>query len=326
MRKHMTDRHDDHDARALEEDLVADQALEDDEETTPPKIGVLVKQYLPDILALAETDGALRERLRDAAWCKKEVGLSHPFMRSSDDVDSPKLHSLYWVTSYRVAGVEMRVTNDWYVRQAPKFVALLESLRLMRPDAASALAEQYDALIDSGSTGASGPATTSEPGTLPAYAIGITQNAVVRRILGKLEPSPNAWADTLDHFDHSCAYCGATGVSLSRDHIVPINKDSLGLHHIGNLAPACGDCNASKGKKDLAPWMRAVFPATADERIGVITAFQRSRGYVPITERAVDADAVRAILEQARLDVATVAEQAIASIQELLASESGEQR
>lgn len=326
MRKHMTDRHDDHDARALEEDLAADQALEDDEETMPPKIGVLVKQYLPEILALAETDAALRERLRDAAWCKEELGLAFPFMKSADDLTSGEGHQRYWSGVSRVAGVDMRVTNHWFVKNAPAFVALLESLRLMRPDAARALAEQYDALLGSGSTGASGPATTTEPGSLPAYAMGITQNAVVRRILAKLESSPNAWADTLAHFDHACAYCGATGVSFSRDHIVPINRDSLGLHHIGNLAPACSDCNASKGKKDLEPWLREVFPATAEERIGVIVAFQRSRGYVPITERAIDVDAVRAVLEQARLDVAAVAEEAIGRIQELLASESKEQQ
>jgi hypothetical protein len=57
----------------------------------------------------------------------------------------------------------------------------------------------------------------------------------------------------LDFFDFSCCYCGAqiSAQSMCEDHLVPMNKDSLGLHAWGNIVPACKDCNA---KKHYGPW------------------------------------------------------------------------
>ena len=48
-----------------------------------------------------------------------------------------------------------------------------------------------------------------------------------------------------------CVYCGATG-KMTLDHVVPINRG--GAHSIGNLVPACGPCNFSKGQKLLIEW------------------------------------------------------------------------
>lgn len=54
-------------------------------------------------------------------------------------------------------------------------------------------------------------------------------------------------------FDHHCAYCGAAG-DLHIEHVVPISKG--GPHAIGNIIPACKDCNFSKTNQDAESWYR----------------------------------------------------------------------
>lgn len=58
------------------------------------------------------------------------------------------------------------------------------------------------------------------------------------------------WVD----FDHTCAYCGASG-DLQIEHVVPISK--AGEHHLGNIVPACQSCNFSKGKADALTWYQS---------------------------------------------------------------------
>jgi hypothetical protein len=48
-------------------------------------------------------------------------------------------------------------------------------------------------------------------------------------------------------FDNRCAYCeGKLKDDFDVDHLVPMNRVSLGLHMYGNLVPACKPCNGSK--------------------------------------------------------------------------------
>ena len=53
--------------------------------------------------------------------------------------------------------------------------------------------------------------------------------------------------------DFTCRYCGARGVRLECDHVVPVLKG--GGEDDANLVTACGPCNRSKGAKDLSQWM-----------------------------------------------------------------------
>ena len=48
-----------------------------------------------------------------------------------------------------------------------------------------------------------------------------------------------------------CYYC-KVDEKMTLDHVVPIDRG--GSHSIGNLVPACGNCNFSKGKKLLMEW------------------------------------------------------------------------
>lgn len=52
--------------------------------------------------------------------------------------------------------------------------------------------------------------------------------------------------------NYTCAYCGARGVSLECDHVVPLSKG--GPTTEDNLVTACKPCNRSKGAKEMQEW------------------------------------------------------------------------
>ena len=51
-----------------------------------------------------------------------------------------------------------------------------------------------------------------------------------------------------------CAYCGATDRPLQRDCVLAISRG--GRYTLGNIAPACGSCNASKCNDEVTGWLR----------------------------------------------------------------------
>ncbi|MFD3577476.1 HNH endonuclease [Streptomyces sp. NPDC058644] len=53
-------------------------------------------------------------------------------------------------------------------------------------------------------------------------------------------------------YEGSCAYCGERSPSLHQEHVVPISRG--GVDGIGNLVPACPDCNLSKGDRTVMEW------------------------------------------------------------------------
>jgi 5-methylcytosine-specific restriction endonuclease McrA len=61
----------------------------------------------------------------------------------------------------------------------------------------------------------------------------------------------------LEKFKRTCAYCGAKGVPLQVEHIVPRAKG--GTDRVSNLVIACGDCNQSKGSQLLDTWLSSKF-------------------------------------------------------------------
>ena len=57
----------------------------------------------------------------------------------------------------------------------------------------------------------------------------------------------------VDGYLGRCAYCFEPLSTVTIDHIIPVVCG--GTNEIGNLAPACLRCNASKGKKPLIVWL-----------------------------------------------------------------------
>ncbi|WP_249933365.1 HNH endonuclease signature motif containing protein [Blastococcus sp. CCUG 61487] len=65
--------------------------------------------------------------------------------------------------------------------------------------------------------------------------------------------TPEQWT-ALQELWGGCAYCGATGVALQRDCVLPISRG--GRYTVDNVAPACGSCNASKCNDEVTGWLR----------------------------------------------------------------------
>ncbi len=69
-------------------------------------------------------------------------------------------------------------------------------------------------------------------------------------------PPAHVWADLRDlvfrRDNFTCAYCGARGVRLECDHVVPASKGGSSALH--NLVAACVPCNRSKGARLLENW------------------------------------------------------------------------
>jgi len=61
------------------------------------------------------------------------------------------------------------------------------------------------------------------------------------------------WQRILDAW-RECAYCGADGVALQKDCVLPISRG--GRYTIDNVVPACRSCNASKCNTEVTSWMR----------------------------------------------------------------------
>jgi len=52
-----------------------------------------------------------------------------------------------------------------------------------------------------------------------------------------------------DIFNSKCCYCGMQSDKLQIEHLIMFNRDEYGLHHPGNIAPVCKDCN--RRSKDI---------------------------------------------------------------------------
>lgn len=60
------------------------------------------------------------------------------------------------------------------------------------------------------------------------------------------------WRWVLFAYDYRCAYCNASDVLLTQDHVVPLCRG--GSHTASNVVPACEPCNYGKGTKLVEEW------------------------------------------------------------------------
>ena len=61
------------------------------------------------------------------------------------------------------------------------------------------------------------------------------------------------WNNTVEYFDHRCAYCGRRLEKLTIDHIVPISQGGQNAQE--NVVPACQRCNGSKNDSSLLVYL-----------------------------------------------------------------------
>lgn len=71
-----------------------------------------------------------------------------------------------------------------------------------------------------------------------------------------VRPPSHEWqairAEVFERDNFTCRYCGAHGVALECDHVIPVAKG--GTHDLTNLKTACKACNRSKAAKPLEEW------------------------------------------------------------------------
>jgi len=100
----------------------------------------------------------------------------------------------------------------------------------------------------------------------------------------KFVPNIRQKEELLEAFDHQCCYCGrlVTVGTLSQDHLIPMNKDSLGLHAWGNVVPCCRDCNNTKQHASWSEFLKTQARGkTLKGRRNKIRSFVKNRRYDP---------------------------------------------
>lgn len=55
------------------------------------------------------------------------------------------------------------------------------------------------------------------------------------------------WKDLCEKYGNKCLCCGASGIKLTQDHVLPLVL--FGKHSIENIQPLCQSCNSKKGTK-----------------------------------------------------------------------------
>jgi hypothetical protein len=98
-------------------------------------------------------------------------------------------------------------------------------------------------------------------------------------------PKKQQKVELLSCFENKCCYCDTSidFESISQDHLIPMNKTSLGLHCWGNVVPCCKDCNNEKQQK---PWIEFLKIKTKNDEIfnirkGRIEDFVNNKKYDP---------------------------------------------
>lgn len=103
------------------------------------------------------------------------------------------------------------------------------------------------------------------------------------RKLPKYSTRGKEWKETLRYFDGRCCYCGVAldSDNSTQDHLVPINRTSLGLHAWGNVVPCCRACNKEKHFGDWREFVTKKNPEGSSVVAEKLTAYQRKYGYMP---------------------------------------------
>lgn len=274
------------------------------------KIGQFFQQCIPAILKYCtESDPAEFARLQDPRYSKETFDINYPFCCPLAKI-GPSDQVRYWIRVYPFHGVPVRVTSQWFNPPTSKSLPLLQRyLANKRIPTDFPPAETGD--------GAETPVNIPHAarGRYKASAIGNAQNLLIRNVLSRLGTesfSALQWQAVVDAFGRTCAYCGADG-ELVMDHVVPINRQALGEHRLGNLVPSCHACNARKAEGDFR-----TFLANDPTRIAAITAHMTTQGYEPIGDHA----QLRAIIELAHQDVRSLADRYVAIINTLLTGQA----
>lgn len=270
------------------------------------KIGNLVKQHIEQIFFYCDNvDGNEIYSLLDSKYSKSMFGINFPFCIELENINENfnKYQTKRYLTEvYSVRGKKVRITSQWFKTSESLFRKYLES---------KGIAPELESNQDQGKKRQRvHPPSSRSNSRYRGNPIGNAQNLFIRNILSNLgldSFDEGSWNSTKDYFSHKCVYCGAE-TELLMEHAIPINKEKLGEHRLGNLVPSCKPCNNNKGKKDFREFLGGNAAA-----ISRIEEYMDGRSYVPLENN----EQMKMILNIAHKDVATLADKYIKIINEL---------
>lgn len=273
------------------------------------KIGQLVKRNINAIFDYCHAhDASEFARLQDPRFSKEVFDINYPFCTPVSKIPQADLVR-YWRKEYRVHGVAVRVTSQWFNPSTSRSLALFRRYLQERGIPSN---ENLDTISDSADGNPVEAVERAPRGRYNSSAIGNAQNYLVRNILGRLgneQFNASQWESVIADFGNCCAYCGAAE-DLVMDHVVAINKRALGEHRLGNLVPACRLCNAKKAEQDFR-----VFLLHDQTRTLAIEAHMAKHGYVPIGEN----EQLQQIIELAHQDLRHLADRYVLIINTVMA-------
>ena len=279
------------------------------------KIGKLVKQHIKQIFF--HCDNVAHDEiysLFDPKYSKKMFGIDFPFCIELENINEnikKDRSTRYWTETYLVRGKQVRVTSQWFETSESSFIKYLEL---------KGIAPELESNQDQGNKRQRvHPPSSRSNSRYRGNAIGNAQNLFIRNILSNLgldSFTEGNWNSTKDYFSRKCAYCGAE-TELLIEHAIPINKEKLGEHRLGNLVPSCKPCNNNKGGKDFREFLEENTAA-----ISRIEEYMDSRNYVPLENN----EQMKMILNMAHKEVATLADRYIKIINELFSQSSNSGR
>lgn len=273
------------------------------------KIGKFVRRHVPAIFEYCEThDPAEFSRLQDPVVSKEIFDINYPFCLPVARIGQTD-RVRFWSEEYVVCGIPVRVTSQWFNPPTSKSLPLLR--RYLRVRGITFDERQ----VDTSELTSVEDTPRAARGRYKGNAIGNAQNLLVRNVLSRLgdeQFSALQWEAVIADFGGCCAYCGTNG-EVVMDHVVPINKQALGEHRLGNLVPACRACNAKKAGQDVR-----AFLAHDPHRLAAIVAHMATHGYAPIGEN----EQIRQLIELAHQDVRQLADRYVAIINTILQDSS----
>ncbi|CAK2030914.1 HNH endonuclease [Vibrio crassostreae] len=274
------------------------------------KVGKLVQLLLPKVIEYCEQNDHMEfERLCDAGYSKRTFNINFPFLVEKGSLPSER-SKRYWTNIYLVRGKTVRACSQWYEKDAVWFVEYLQRIGIDHDE--SELEGVLDTKVTSKQITSVGSRKANS--RYRGNAIGNAQNLLVRNILSNLgteQFSEDDWLATKAYFMYECVYCGEAK-DLVIEHAIPINKQYLGEHRLGNLVPSCKECNNSKASQDFKEFL-----GEDNERIKFIEDYMDSKNYYPLENN----EQVQMILEMAYREVGAVAERYITIINELFVHE-----
>jgi hypothetical protein len=247
------------------------------------------------------------EKLLNADYSNRMFGIAFPFFIDVNDIDeeNPRTQSRRFLKrkEFFVGNRTVRVTSQWTYAHIQRFKEYLENKNIQPIVPISGNIGRNN--------GGSKNKRRNNTGRYKGRAIGYAQNQLVRNILSNLGDesfSEDDWEKTIEYFGNRCAYCG-TDNTLEMEHLIPINKEKMGEHKIGNLVPVCKKCNSDKGGKDYKEFLNGNTDA-----IKRIEEYMKSRNYTPLGGN----EQIRKVLEMAYAEVGPIAERYIMLINEVL--------